>query len=61
MDALCSLARRHGVLVVEDAAQAHGSTYRGRAVGALGTAAAFSFYPTKNLGGARRRRRRVHG
>ena len=50
MDALCSLARRHGVLVVEDAAQAHGSTYRGRAVGALGTAAAFSFYPTKNLG-----------
>ena len=50
MDAVCSLARRHGILVVEDAAQAHGSTYRGRAVGALGTAAAFSFYPTKNLG-----------
>jgi dTDP-4-amino-4,6-dideoxygalactose transaminase len=50
MDALCALARRHGVLVVEDAAQAHGSTYRGRSVGALGTVAAFSFYPTKNLG-----------
>jgi dTDP-4-amino-4,6-dideoxygalactose transaminase len=50
MDALCSLARRHGVLVVEDAAQAHGSTYRGRSAGALGTVAAFSFYPTKNLG-----------
>jgi dTDP-4-amino-4,6-dideoxygalactose transaminase len=50
MDAICSLARRHGVLVIEDAAQAHGSTYRGRSVGALGTVAAFSFYPTKNLG-----------
>jgi dTDP-3-amino-3,4,6-trideoxy-alpha-D-glucose transaminase len=50
MDAICSLARRHGVLVVEDAAQAHGSTFRGRSVGALGTVAAFSFYPTKNLG-----------
>ena len=50
MDALCALARHHGVLVVEDAAQAHGSTYRGRSVGALGTVAAFSFYPTKNLG-----------
>ena len=50
MDALCALARSHGVLVVEDAAQAHGSTYRGRSVGALGTVAAFSFYPTKNLG-----------
>jgi dTDP-4-amino-4,6-dideoxygalactose transaminase len=50
MDGLRSLARRHGLLVVEDAAQAHGSTYRGRSVGSLGTVAAFSFYPTKNLG-----------
>jgi len=50
MDALCALGRRHGVLVVEDAAQAHGATYCGRSVGALGTVAAFSFYPTKNLG-----------
>ncbi|HEX9689515.1 MAG TPA: DegT/DnrJ/EryC1/StrS family aminotransferase, partial [Thermoanaerobaculia bacterium] len=38
--------------VVEDACQAVGATYRGRAAGALGTIAAFSFYPTKNLGGA---------
>lgn len=39
-----------GVPIVEDAAQAHGATVEGRRVGALGTAAAFSFYPTKNLG-----------
>jgi dTDP-4-amino-4,6-dideoxygalactose transaminase len=50
MDALWAVARRHGLIVVEDAAQAHGSTYRGRSVGSLGTVAAFSFYPTKNLG-----------
>jgi dTDP-3-amino-3,4,6-trideoxy-alpha-D-glucose transaminase len=50
MEALWTLARRHGLIVVEDAAQAHGATYRGRSVGSLGTVAAFSFYPTKNLG-----------
>jgi dTDP-3-amino-3,4,6-trideoxy-alpha-D-glucose transaminase len=50
MDAVWTLARRHGLAVVEDAAQAHGSTYRGRSVGSLGTVSAFSFYPTKNLG-----------
>jgi dTDP-3-amino-3,4,6-trideoxy-alpha-D-glucose transaminase len=50
MDAVWALARRHGLLVVEDAAQAHGATYRGRSVGSLGNVAAFSFYPTKNLG-----------
>jgi dTDP-3-amino-3,4,6-trideoxy-alpha-D-glucose transaminase len=50
MDALRALADRHGLIVLEDAAQAHGATYRGRAVGSLGAAAAFSFYPSKNLG-----------
>jgi dTDP-3-amino-3,4,6-trideoxy-alpha-D-glucose transaminase len=50
MDALHALARRHGLLIFEDAAQAHGATYRGRTVGSLGTAAGFSFYPSKNLG-----------
>ena len=50
MDALWALARRHGLIVVEDAAQAHGSTYRGRSVGSLGGVSAFSFYPSKNLG-----------
>jgi dTDP-4-amino-4,6-dideoxygalactose transaminase len=50
MDAVRALAGRHGLLVLEDAAQAHGATYNGRPVGGLGDAAAFSFYPSKNLG-----------
>lgn len=50
MDAICDIARRHGLFVLEDAAQAHGARYRGRRVGGFGGAAAFSFYPTKNLG-----------
>ena len=50
MEAVGELARRHGLLVFEDAAQAHGASANGRRAGALGTAAAFSFYPSKNLG-----------
>lgn len=50
MDALAAIARRHGLKLVEDAAQAHGASYRGRRVGTLGDAACFSFYPGKNLG-----------
>jgi dTDP-3-amino-3,4,6-trideoxy-alpha-D-glucose transaminase len=50
MDAIEEVARPHGLLVLEDAAQAHGATYSGRHVGSLGAAAAFSFYPSKNLG-----------
>ena len=50
MGPLWALASRHGLLVVEDAAHAHGATYRGRSVGSLGDVAAFSFYPTTNLG-----------
>ena len=50
MDAVNAFAEEHGLLVVEDAAQAHGATYHGRRAGTLGHAAAFSFYPTKNLG-----------
>ena len=50
MSRIGEIAARHGLLVVEDAAQAHGARYRGRRVGGLGTAAAFSFYPGKNLG-----------
>jgi dTDP-4-amino-4,6-dideoxygalactose transaminase len=49
MDAILDIARRHGLKVLEDAAHAAGATYRGRAVGALGDATAFSFYATKNL------------
>ena len=50
MDAIRTIARRQGLRVLEDAAQAHGARYRGKRVGGLGDAAAFSFYPTKNLG-----------
>jgi dTDP-3-amino-3,4,6-trideoxy-alpha-D-glucose transaminase len=50
MAALSRLADRHGLAIVEDAAQAHGASYQERRVGSLGTAAAFSFYPAKNLG-----------
>jgi dTDP-4-amino-4,6-dideoxygalactose transaminase len=50
MDPLLALARARGLWVVEDAAQAHGATYRGRRAGSLGSLGAFSFYPGKNLG-----------
>ncbi|MEP6873413.1 MAG: DegT/DnrJ/EryC1/StrS family aminotransferase [Burkholderiales bacterium] len=50
MDALAAIARRHKLLLLEDAAQAHGARLRGRRCGSLGDAAAFSFYPGKNLG-----------
>jgi dTDP-4-amino-4,6-dideoxygalactose transaminase len=50
MDAVQRFARRHGLLVVEDAAQAHGARWEGSRAGSLGHAAAFSFYPSKNLG-----------
>jgi dTDP-4-amino-4,6-dideoxygalactose transaminase len=50
MDRINAIARKHRLQVVEDAAQAHGARYKGRRVGGLGNAAAFSFYPTKNLG-----------
>jgi dTDP-4-amino-4,6-dideoxygalactose transaminase len=50
MDILLALARRHNLFVIEDCAQAHGARYKGKRVGTLGDAAAFSFYPTKNLG-----------
>jgi dTDP-4-amino-4,6-dideoxygalactose transaminase len=49
-DALRGLCERHGLWLVEDAAQAHGASWGGRPVGGLGTLAAWSFYPTKNLG-----------
>jgi dTDP-3-amino-3,4,6-trideoxy-alpha-D-glucose transaminase len=50
MDRLRAVAQSRGLALFEDAAQAHGATYRGARAGALGTAAAFSFYPSKNLG-----------
>jgi dTDP-4-amino-4,6-dideoxygalactose transaminase len=50
LDGVLALAERHGLPVVEDACQAHGARYRGRRVGAIGRAGAFSFYPGKNLG-----------
>lgn len=50
MDAIGAIANPYKLRVLEDAAQAHGARYRGRRLGGLGDAAAFSFYPTKNLG-----------
>lgn len=50
MDPLIQIARRHGLIVIEDAAQAHGAKYKGRSVGSVGDMACFSFYPGKNLG-----------
>lgn len=50
MDAINVIARRHNLKVIEDAAQAHGATFQGKRTGGLGDAAAFSFYPVKNLG-----------
>lgn len=50
MDAVCEVAERHGLPVLEDAAQAHGARCRGRRVGSFGRVGAFSFYPGKNLG-----------
>ena len=50
MDAINAVAQKHGLKVIEDAAQAHGARYKGKRVGSLGDAAGFSFYPVKNLG-----------
>lgn len=50
MDAIREVADKHGLVVIEDACQAHGARYKGKRTGSLGHAAAFSFYPGKNLG-----------
>ena len=50
MDPINAIARKHGLRVIEDCAQAHGAKYKGQRVGSLGDAAGFSFYPGKNLG-----------
>jgi len=50
MDALMDIAQRHGLWVIEDAAQAHGAEYNGQRCGSIGHLACFSFYPGKNLG-----------
>ena len=57
MDPILKFARKHGLSVIEDAAQAHGAEYKGRRAGRLGEAGCFSFYPGKNLGALRRSRR----
>jgi len=51
MEPLLAIAKRRGIPVIEDAAQSLGARWRDRAVGSIGTAGCFSFYPTKNLGG----------
>ena len=50
MDPIIALAKRHGLWVIEDSAQAHLAKYKGRTIGTFGAAATFSFYPSKNLG-----------
>ncbi len=50
MDSINTVAQKHGLQVIEDAAQAHGARYKGQRTGSLGDAAGFSFYPGKNLG-----------
>src|SRR6202453_4983732 len=50
MDPILDIARRHNLIVIEDAAQAHGAEYPGRRVGSIGDFGCFSFYPGKNLG-----------
>ena len=50
MDPIMDIARRHNLIVIEDAAQAHGAKYKGRPVGTIGDIGCFSFYPAKNLG-----------
>jgi dTDP-4-amino-4,6-dideoxygalactose transaminase len=50
LDTIGAICKRHGLLLIEDCAQAHGATLAGRRVGSFGDAASYSFYPTKNLG-----------
>ena len=50
MDPIVEIAKKHNLYIVEDCAQAHGATYKGRKIGSFGDAAGFSFYPGKNLG-----------
>jgi dTDP-4-amino-4,6-dideoxygalactose transaminase len=50
MDPIMAIARKHGLAVIEDACQAHGAEYNGRAAGCIGDTGCFSFYPGKNLG-----------
>jgi dTDP-4-amino-4,6-dideoxygalactose transaminase len=50
LDPILEIARRHNLIVIEDAAQAHGAEYKGRRVGSIGDMGCFSFYPGKNLG-----------
>ncbi len=50
MDKICKLSKKYGLKTLEDSAQAHGALYKGRKTGNLGDAAAFSFFPSKNLG-----------
>lgn len=52
MDSICAVAKKHGLLVIEDACQAAGASYKGKKAGSMGDIGVFSFFPTKNLGGA---------
>ena len=60
MDSIMAVAKKYGLKVVEDCAQAHGATYKGQKVGTFGDAAGFSFYPGKNLGALDRKSTRLN-
>ena len=49
MDAICEVAQKHDLKIIEDAAQAHGAVYKGKKIGSIGDLGCFSFYPTKNI------------
>jgi perosamine synthetase len=49
MDEICEIAKEKGLIIIEDACQAHGASYKGKKVGAIGNIGCFSFYPSKNM------------
>ena len=60
IDPILAICKKHKLPLVEDSAQAHAAKYKGKSIGTFGEISCFSFYPGKNLGASRRRRRARH-